>query len=78
MSDPIQRDSSVMDWIKENKLESFRRFVLWGALVAVLLYILGEVTGSEDITIVGIWLLVGILGAAIVYKALHYLLTFIS
>ena len=78
MNDPIQRDSSVLEWIKENRLESVRRVIVWGALVAVLFYIVGEMTGSEDITIIGIWALVGIIGAAIVYKVVAYLLAFFS
>ena len=47
-------------------------------LVAVLLYIYGEMTGSEEVTIIGIWALVGTIGAAIVYKAVDFLLTFFS
>jgi hypothetical protein len=78
MTDPIQRNSSVLDWIKGNRLESVRRVIAWGALVAVLLYIYGEMTGSEEITIVGIWALVGVIAAAIAYKAVDLLLTFFS
>ena len=78
MNDPIQRDTSVLEWIKEHRLESVRRLIVWGALVAVLLYIVGEMTGSEEITIIGIWALVGIIAAAIAYKAVDFLLTFFS
>jgi hypothetical protein len=35
-------------------------------------------TGSEEITIIGIWALVGIIAAAIAYKAVDFLLTFFS
>ena len=54
------------------------REVLRAVFTLVLLYIVGEMTGSEEITIIGIWALVGIIAAAIAYKAVDFLLTFFS
>jgi len=69
---------SVFEWFRENKLESFRRMVVWGALLGVLLYIYGEIGGSESILIAGIWILVGSIGAALLFKVVSFVYGFFS
>jgi hypothetical protein len=73
MTDPIQHDSSIVDWIRSNRLEAFRKLAVWSMLFGVLIYIYGEVLSREWAVQTGIWLLLAGIAAAIIYKLVAYL-----
>ncbi len=78
MSDPIQRESSSLDWIRRNRLEAFRRLVVWSMLVGVLLYIYGEILSLEWAIQTGIWLLLAGIAAAMLYKLVTFVVNFLG
>jgi uncharacterized membrane protein HdeD (DUF308 family) len=64
MADPIQRDKSLLERIRNTRLEAWRQFSIWLMFGGVLLYIFGEIGASELAVLFGIWLLLaGIAGA---------------
>ncbi len=72
MTDPIQRESSLLDWIRRNRLEAFRRLVIWSMLVGVLLYIYGEISSRDWAIQTGIWLLLAGIAAAMFFKLVTF------
>ncbi len=78
MSDPIQRESSSLDWIRRNRLEAFRRLVVWSMLVGVLLYIYGEILSLDWAIQTGIWLLLAGIAAAMFYKLVTFVVEFLG
>jgi hypothetical protein len=76
MTDPIQRESSLLEWIRTNKLEASRRLVIWSALGGVLLYIYGEILSRNWAIQIGIWLLLAAIVGASIYKLVIYVVGF--
>jgi hypothetical protein len=72
MTDPIQRESSPLDWIRRNRLEAFRRLVVWSMLVGVLLYIYGEISSRDWAIQTGIWFLLAGIAAAMIFKLVTF------
>ena len=72
MMDPIQRELSLFEWLSTNKVEAFRRWVLWSMLVGVLLYIYGESFSHDWAVQTGIWLLLAGIASAMVYKLVAF------
>ena len=65
MTNPIQRDPTLLHWIRNKKLEGLRRLAIWLMLSGVLLYIFGEVFAYETEIQAGIWLLLAGIAASI-------------
>jgi len=78
MTDPIQRESSPLDWIRRNRLEAFRRLVIWSMLVGVLLYIYGEISSLDWAIQTGIWLLLAGIAAAMIFKLVAFVVGFLG
>ena len=74
MTDPVQRELSLLEWIRTNKLEASRRLVIWSILGGVLLYIYGEILSRDWALQIGIWMLL----AAIVGASIYKLVTFVA
>ncbi len=74
MTDPVQRELSLLEWIRTNKLEASRRLVIWSILGGVLLYIYGEILSRDWAIQIGIWMLL----AAIVGASIYKLVTFVA
>ena len=76
MTDPIQRETSAIEWIRTFGLKGWRRFVYWSMMGGVLLYIFGEIGSTEWAVKSGIWLLLIGIASALLYKILTYFLAF--
>ena len=74
MTDPVQRELSLLEWIRTNKLEASRRLVIWSILGGVLLYIYGEILSRDWAIQIGIWMFL----AAIVGASIYKLVTFVA
>ena len=74
MTDPIQRETSLIERVRKIGLEGWRRFVYWSMLGGVLLYIFGEISSTEWAIKSGIFLLLIGIASALLYKAMTYLL----
>jgi hypothetical protein len=68
MNDPVQRHTSLLDWIRVNRLEASRRLGIWLLFVGVLLYIFGEILSVDWAVQSGIWLLLAAIVGATIYK----------
>ncbi len=78
MTDPIQRDSSLSDWIRDNWREGLRRLVICLLLVGVLLYIVGEVFSYDGAIQSGIRLLLAGIAGGVVYKLVAFVDVFLE
>jgi hypothetical protein len=76
MTDPIQRDTSLLEWIRKIRLEGWRQLSIWLMLGGVLLYMFGEISASEWAVKFGIWLLLAGIAGALLYKLATYFLVF--
>jgi hypothetical protein len=76
MTDPIQRESSLLEWIRTNKLEASRRLVIWSIMGGVLLYIYGEILSRDWAIQTGIWLLLAAIVGASIYKLVTFVVGF--
>jgi len=72
MNDPIQRETSLLDWVRTNRLEASRRVLIWSAIAGVLLYIYGETLFRDWAVQSGIWLLLAAIVAASIYKLVMF------
>ena len=78
MTDPIQRDSSLFDWIRDNWREGLRRLVICLTLVGVLLYIVGEIFSHDGAIRSGIRLLLAGIAGGVVYKLVAFVDDFLE
>ncbi len=76
MTDPIERETSLIERIRNFGFEGWRRFAIGLMLVGILLYIFGEVSANEWAVKPGIWLLLAGIASAILYSVLGYFLVF--
>jgi len=74
VTNPIQNDPSLTEWIQRNKIEAFRRAVLLAVLCGVVLYAVGEISSIDWAIQTGIWLLLAGLAAAVVFKFVSYII----
>jgi hypothetical protein len=76
MTDPVQRELSLLEWIRINKLEASRRLVIGSILGGVLLYIYGEILSRDWAIQIGIWLLLAAIVGASIYKLVTFVVGF--
>lgn len=73
MTDPIQRQSPLIAWIRKNRLDALRQMVIWPMLGGVLLYIFGEVLARDWAIQAGIRLLLFGMAVGITYKFVSFI-----
>ena len=74
VTNPIQNDPSLSEWIQRNKLEAFRGTVLSAVLCGAVLYAIGEFSSIDWAIQIGIWLFLAGLAAAVVLKVVSYII----
>ena len=74
MTESVDANSSLAEWIRNNKREAARRSILGAIVISILLYAVGEAVAYEWAVQAGIWLFLLALVAAVLYKWLSFLI----